>query len=138
MSSQPLNMEVGNCMNNYKIKNMMPFVPAKDIHLSSLFYEDLGFTKTINTGNSLKYELQGFGFWLQNYYVDIWADNSMLCIYVEDIHSWWARVVELDFQNRYHNTAKVLSEPHIQENILMFQITDPSGVLWHICEASDC
>lgn len=121
-------------MKNLQIKNVMAFVPAKDFQLSSRFYEDIGFTKAAGTEKSAKYVMQGYGFWLQDYYVDAWAENSMLCLYVEDIHAWAQHLEALDLTASYGNTARVLAAPHQQEGGVMMQFCDPAGVLWHVRE----
>jgi deoxyadenosine/deoxycytidine kinase len=123
-------------MTNLQIKNVMAFVPAKDFRLSSRFYEDIGFTKAAATGKSTQFIMQDYGFWLQDYYVETWAANSMLCLYVEDIHAWALHLDSLDLLNRYGGVAKVLSAPHEQEDGVMMQFCDPAGVLWHVREAA--
>ena len=117
-----------------KINCITPFLPAKDFKLSLGFYSDLGFSKVVEIENAVRLEMDGYGFWLQNYYVEEWANNMMLCLYVDDIESWWSKINKLNIEEKFGNTAKVLSKPHDQEGGRMMQITDPSGVLWHIRE----
>ena len=119
-------------MNNLQVSNVMAFIPALDFQLSSRFYEDLGFTKAIATAKSAQFVMQGCGFWLQDYYVDVWADNTMLCLYVEDIGAWARHLEDLDLVHRYGGKAKVLAAPHEQEGGVMMQFCDPAGVLWHV------
>lgn len=121
-------------MNKLQIKNVMVFLPARDFELSSRFYEDIGFTKTIASENSAQFMMQDFGFWLQDYYVDAWAGNTMLCLYVDDIDAWARHLDSLDLVKRYGGVAKVLSDPHMQEGGIMMQFCDPAGVLWHVRE----
>jgi ribosomal protein RSM22 (predicted rRNA methylase) len=90
----------------------MAFVPAKDFQLSNRFYEDIGFTKTLAIDNATQFVMQDYGFWLQDYYVETWAENSN------------------------GGVAKVLSAPHAQEGGVMMQFCDPSGVLWHVREVA--
>ena len=116
-------------MNNLQIKNVMAFVPAKDFQLSSRFYEDIGFTKAVATDKATQ-------FVMQDYYVETWAANSMLCLYVEDIHAWALHLESLDLLNRYGGVAKVLAAPHAQEGGVMMQFCDPAGVLWHVREVA--
>lgn len=126
----------GTTMNNLRVSNVMAFVPAEDFQSSSAFYEDLGFTKEIATEKSAKFVMQDHGFWLQDYYVETWAANTMLCLYVEDVHAWARHLDSLDLANRYGGRAKVLSAPHTQEGGVMMQFCDPAGVLWHVREVS--
>lgn len=117
-----------------KVNCITPFLPAKDYDLSLRFYNDLGFSKVVEIENATRLDLDGYSFWLQNYYVEEWANNFMLCLYVDDIQAWCFKINELNLAEKYDNTAKVLSQPHNQEGGKMMQISDPSGVLWHIRE----
>ena len=118
-------------MTDRKIENLTVFVPAKDFDLSSRFYRDLGFEAVASIENAVRFEKDGYGFWLQNYYVEDWAGNFMLCLYVKNLDAWWAHIKEMPF-NQTYGSARVLAEPHDQEGGLMMQLADPSGVLWHI------
>ncbi len=113
------------------VENLTAFVPAKDFELSSRFYTDLGFTVVASIKSAVRFERDGFGFWLQNYYVEDWAGNFMICLYVTDLKSWWTHIKGMRVDSTY-GTARVLAEPHDQEGGLMMQLADPSGVLWHI------
>ena len=119
-------------MTNRSVQNLTPFVPSKDFALSSRFYRDLGFSETASIVKAVRFERDGFGFWLQDYYVEDWAGNFMLCLYVDDINAWWSHINAMAFTETYGGTARVLAEPHNQEGGLMMQFSDPSGVLWHI------
>lgn len=123
-------------MTSLQITNLMVFIPAKDFRLSSKFYEDVGFTKAAATDKSAQFVMQDYGFWVQDYYVEAWAANSMLCLYVEVIQAWALHLDSLDLPNRYGGVAKVLSAPHEQEGGVMMQFCDPAGVLWHVREAA--
>lgn len=121
-------------MTNSKVVNVTAFLPAKDFELSSRFYTDLGFVAVASITNATRFERDGYGFWLQNYYVEEWAGNCMLCLYVEDVSSWFAHIKEMRFEHAYGGTARVLAEPHAQDNGVMMQFADPAGVLWHVRE----
>lgn len=120
----------------YKVNCITPFVPAKDYELSLRFYSDLGFSKVVEIENATRLEINGYGFWLQNSYVEEWAGNFMLCLYVDDIQAWCSKIDALNIDKKYGNTAKVFSKPHAQDGVKMMQIADPSGVLWHIREGA--
>lgn len=119
-----------------KVNCITPFVPAKDYELSLRFYSDLGFLKIVEIQNATRLEIDGCSFWLQNYYVEEWANNFMFCLYVDDVEQWWSKINNINIEEKFGNTAKVLSKPHNQEGGIMMQITDPSGVLWHIREGA--
>jgi catechol 2,3-dioxygenase-like lactoylglutathione lyase family enzyme len=115
-----------------KVQNLTPFVPAKDFALSRRFYRDLGFTEVASIKGAVRFDRDGYGFWLQDYYVEEWAGNFMFCLYVEDLDAWWTLVKAMRFDEAYGGTARVLAEPHRQEGGRMMQFADPSGVLWHL------
>jgi catechol 2,3-dioxygenase-like lactoylglutathione lyase family enzyme len=119
-------------MTNRTVQNLTPFVPAKDFALSSRFYRDLGFAEVASIERAVHFERDGYGFWLQDYYVEDWAGNFMFCLYVDDINAWWSHIKAMAFQETYGGTARVLGEPHGQDGGLMIQFSDPAGVLWHI------
>jgi glyoxalase/bleomycin resistance protein/dioxygenase superfamily protein len=96
---------------------------------SSRFYRDLGFAEIASIDKAVRFERDGYGFWLQDYYVDDWAGNFMLCLYVDDMNAWWSHIKAMAFDETYGSTARVLAEPHDQEGGLMMQFSDPSGVL---------
>lgn len=119
-------------MTTRTVQNLTPFVPAKDFALSSRFYQDLGFVQIASIHKAVRFERDGYGFWLQDYYVEEWAGNFMFCLYVDDLNAWWSHINAMDLSRSYGGSARVLAEPHKQEGGLMMQFADPSGVLWHI------
>lgn len=121
-------------MNELTIKGLTPFIPGKNFELSKRFYSDIGFTVEAEIKNAVLFVSNGYGFWLQNYYAKEWAENSMLCLYVNDIKLWWSKNESALSSDAYGDHAKVFSEPHDQEGALMIQFCDPSGVLWHVRE----
>ena len=118
-------------MPNRRVQNLTPFVPAKDFVLSSRFYRDLGFAEVASLKNAVRFERDGYGFWLQDYYVEEWAGNFMFCLYIDDMDAWWSHIRAMRFNEAY-GAARVLAEPHEQEGGLMMQFADPSGVLWQL------
>jgi len=72
-------------MKNNKVNAITPFVPAKDYDLSLSFYKDLGFTEVVEIEGAVRLEIDGQGFWLQDRYVQEWADNCMFCLYIDDL-----------------------------------------------------
>ena len=59
-----------NDMTTRSVQNLTAFVPAKDFALSSRFYRDPGFAEIASIDKALRFERDGYGFWLQDYYVD--------------------------------------------------------------------
>ncbi|MEO5740781.1 MAG: VOC family protein [Vicinamibacterales bacterium] len=119
-------------MTNLRVENLTQFVPAKNFDLSSRFYKDLGFSVVASIAKAVRFERDGCGFWLQDYYVEDWAGNFMFCLYVQDLEAWWSHIKTMRFDHAYGGTAKVIAEPHTQEGGHMMQVSDLAGVLWHI------
>ena len=119
-------------MANRHVQNLTPFVPAKDFTLSRRFYQELGFVEVASIRKAVRFERNGFGFWLQDYYVPDWAGNFMFCLYTDNIDEWWSHIQQMRFDVAYPGTARVLAGPHQQEGGMMLQFADPSGVLWHV------
>ncbi|MGC8666499.1 MAG: VOC family protein, partial [Chthonomonadales bacterium] len=74
------------------IRNMKPYVPAKDFEESKRFYTELGFRYSEGWGGTADFELNGHSFRLQNYYVEDWANNFMLLFDVDDVDAWYRRI----------------------------------------------
>ena len=69
-------------MGETKVVAMRPFVPAKDFAVSQRFYEDLGFAVRSLGPGLAEVSLGGFGFLLQDYWVQDWAGNFMMHLLV--------------------------------------------------------
>ena len=91
-------------MTNLRIDNLTPFVPAKNFELSSRFYNDLGFSTVASIEKAVRFERDGCGFWLQDYYVEDWAGNFMFCLYVQDLDAWWSHIRTMRFDDAYGGT----------------------------------
>ena len=88
-----------------QVSGLTPFVPAMDYELSRRFYKDLGFTESTRIDQSTLFQIPPFGFWLQDYYVEDWAGNFMMCLYVDDLASWWSRVQDMTLDANYGENA---------------------------------
>jgi uncharacterized glyoxalase superfamily protein PhnB len=114
---------------------MRPFLPAKDMAQSRGFYEALGFRVTHSDDTITIMKRDSFSFILQAYYVQEWAENTMLQILVRDVEPWWAANVD---------AVKLVAEfgvrepkpPEMQKwGLIVGFLFDPAGVLWHVAEA---
>ena len=120
-------------MGETKVVAMRPFVPAKDFAVSQRFYEDLGFgVRSLGPGLA-EVSLGGFGFLLQDYWVQDWAGNVLMHLLVEDVVSWWERIAGLDLAARYG--VREPKAPEMQPwGLVVGYVVDPAGVLWHVAE----
>ncbi|MGZ3306544.1 MAG: VOC family protein [Asticcacaulis sp.] len=111
-----------------------PFLPAKDFALSKAFYEALGFKKLLDSEVAIFACGGAGGFVLQNAYVEDWAGNFMMQLMVEDLDGWWTHISGLDLAGRFGVTAP--KPPKMQPwGLRVAYVYDPSGVLWHVCQA---
>lgn len=115
---------------NTKIKSIRTFIGAKNFNISREFYKYFGFEEIVTSSKMSYFKKGNFGFYLQDYYVKDWIENSMIFLEVEDVSKEWERIKSLNIVSKYEGVR--LSE--IQENDWgkEFFLHDPSGILWHI------
>jgi uncharacterized glyoxalase superfamily protein PhnB len=70
-------------------------------------------------------------FLLQDYYVEQWAANFMMHLFVDDLDAWWAHVTSLNMASRYG--VRSPRAPKLESwGLNVAYVFDPTGVLWHI------
>jgi hypothetical protein len=115
------------------VKEMRPFVPAKDFAISKRFYADLGFRSQTLGDALVEMRLGAYSFLLQDYYVKPWADNFMMHMLVADLGLWWHHISALDLSSRYDVASP--RAPQLERwGLQVAYVFDPSGVLWHVAE----
>ena len=114
------------------LASIRTFVGAKDFNISRTFYLDWGFEELKTDAKMSYFYANGFGFYLQDYYVKDWIDNSMLFLEVNNLNDYWQHLESLELPNKYENVrlVPIKSFDWGSEGF----IYDPSGVLWHIGE----
>ena len=112
------------------IKAIRPMVPAKDFDVSLQFYSDLGFQSRMLTENLAEMTFGACSFVLQDYYVQEWADNFVMHLFVSDLRLWWDHIVALDLDNRYG--TKTRSPRDEGWGVKVAGVIDPAGVQWRI------
>ena len=112
--------------------SILTFVPAKDFAVSTRFYETLGFTH--DGADDVRFmRLGSFGFLLQDYYVEEWANNFMMAMHVSNVNAWHLHATDLDLTGQFDGVR--LSEPALEDwGMIVMHLIDPSGVLWHITQ----
>lgn len=114
-------------------KSVRTFIGALNFEESRAFYKDLGFEESIISKDMSYLEIsKGLGFYLQDYYVKDWVNNSMIFLEVNDAEQYWNELQTLALHNKYKNVRLT----PIQENDWGREcfLHDPSGVLWHFGE----
>jgi hypothetical protein len=113
------------------VKALRPFVPAKDFEISKQFYADIGF-RVEPLGDSIAaMHLGSHSFLLQDYYVEVWAENFVMHMLVDDLDAWWEHLTALNIASRYG--VKSPRAPKLESwGLNVAYMFDPAGVLWHI------
>jgi uncharacterized glyoxalase superfamily protein PhnB len=113
------------------VKALRPFVPAKDFEISKRFYADLGF-RVEPLGDSIAaMHLGSHSFLLQDYYVEVWANNFVMHMMVDDVDAWWEHLTSLNIVSRYG--VRSPRAPKLESwGLNVAYLFDPAGVLWHI------
>ncbi|GJL81218.1 MAG: glyoxalase [marine bacterium B5-7] len=120
-------------MTSPHIRDIKPFVPARDFELSRRFYTSLGFTENFAVESLAEFEAGDARFFLQNFYVEQWASNSMLYIDVDDAGAWYGRVQELIASGDYPGIRATPPRQQDYGAVVSF-VWDPSGVLLHFAQ----
>lgn len=116
----------------HRARSIRTFLGAKDFKLSRQFYSDWGFEEDRISENLSFFHSHRFGFYLQDYYVKKWVDNSMVFLEVDDVDRYWEELKNLRLDEKYHRVRIIPIKKFDwgQE----FFIHDPSGILWHVGE----
>ena len=110
-----------------------PFLPSRDFELSKRFYEALGFETLLDSSDVAIFRAGTGTFLLQRRYQKDWAENCMMQLMVDDLDSWWAKLVSLDLPGRF--ATQPPRGPALQSwGLRVAYFVDPSGVLWHVAQ----
>jgi predicted lactoylglutathione lyase len=118
---------------NLNISDVRPFIPAKDFDVSKLFYQELGWILTWSDEDLAVMEQGEHRFYLQNYYVKKWADNTMLHVSVEDALAWKDKVSSMIDSGHYPG-IRVSETKRESYGAYVTYVWDPSGVLLHFSQ----
>ena len=110
-------------------KSIRPFIGAKNYEESRNFYIDLGFEESVLSPDMCYFDMNGFGFYLQNAYIEEWVYNTMVFMEVADVQQFWKDLVDLNLNIKYHN-VRIAPIRELDWGSECF-VHDPSGVLWH-------
>ncbi|MEQ9467280.1 MAG: glyoxalase [Ekhidna sp.] len=114
------------------LKSIRPFIGAKDYLKSREFYKEWGFEEIVNSPKMSFFSSGKFGFYLQDYYLKSWIENSMLFLEVKKLSEYWEVLKAKNLEKKFEGVKLV--EPTEFEWGKEGFIYDPSGVLWHIGE----
>jgi hypothetical protein len=116
----------------HNAKSIRPFIGAKNFELSRNFYHDWGFEEIVLGNNMSVFKTENLSFYLQDAYVKDWIDNTMIFLEVEDVSSYWNKLVALNLPDKYKEAR--ISPIKVYDWGKECFVHDPSGILWHIGE----
>lgn len=115
------------------VKSIRTFIGAHNFEESRLFYQSLDFKeRVISDKMSLFIVNDHLSFYLQDYYVKDWIDNSMVLLEMEDLDAYYDYLKSKNLRSRF-STVKFTKIKNFDYGREIF-LHDPSGVLWHFCE----
>ncbi|HEY9132323.1 MAG TPA: glyoxalase [Dyella sp.] len=114
--------------------DLRPFIPAKDFAQSKAFYASLGWvTKDVGPGIALVTLGDRQHFYIQDYYVKEFAENTMLHVTIDDAHAWYEHVSAVLGDGAFPEARVGSPVPQSYGATVTF-VHDPSGVLLHLCQ----
>jgi hypothetical protein len=114
---------------------LIPFVPSgPDFDVALAFFADLGFETAWQNGDIAGLRFGGAYFLLQNIHVQVWQENQMHVVEVDDLEIYWSEIDALDLPAKYPGvrTKEPTDYPWGRE----VHLIDPAGVCWHFRKAS--
>ncbi len=100
---------------------------------SRQFYRDLGFEESeVSKDLSFFKVNENLGFYLQDYYIKDWINNSIIFLEVDDVDRYWNELQNQGLDKKYQNVR--LSPIKIEDWGKEYFLHDPSGFLWHFGE----
>lgn len=117
---------------NHNAKSLRPFIGAKNFEVCRDFYRHLGFKETVISHDMSLLKSGEMSFYLQDYYVKDWVNNTMLFMEVDNVERFWNDLIALNLTDKYSNIRLIPIKDHDwgRECFLI----DPSGILWHFGE----
>jgi len=115
------------------VSDVKPFIPAKNFQVYLNYYKELGFATKFERDDIAELEIGDYRFFLQNYYVKAWANNSMLFINVSDAFAWYEHISKV-VDNMVFKPARVKPPEEQNYGDLVTFAWDPAGVLLHFAE----
>jgi len=121
-------------MSNPSASDLRPFIPARDYPTSKRFYAALGWeTRDVDAGLALVRVADGQHFYIQDYYIQQVAENTMLHLTVADVQAWHRHVASVLRDGAFPG-ARVQSPKPQPYGALVTFVHDPAGVLLHLCQ----
>ena len=117
-----------------EVRSIRSFIGAKDYAVSRTFYRDLGFDEIVISPTMSLFRTGAMSFYLQDYYVKEWIENSMVLLEVDDVDAFWLYLLQLQLDKNYQGVRLIATQQNDWGKECM--LIDPSGILWHFAEFS--
>mgnify|MGYP001800494056 CR=1 FL=1 len=118
---------------NYHSNSIRTFIGTKNYKESREFYKLMEFDEIVLNDDMCYVRVnESTGFYLQDYYVKDWVDNSMIFLELTNLDEVHRGVAQKRLQDKYELVR--LSEIKTLDWGREFFLHDPSGVLWHFGE----
>ncbi len=118
---------------NYQPKTIRTFIGAKNYKESREFYRALDFEEFIIDEKMCLFKInENLSFYLQDYYVEDWVNNSMIFLEVDNIEKCAAELLSKGLTNKYKD-VKITGIKQFDWGRELF-MHDPAGILWHFGE----
>jgi hypothetical protein len=112
------------------LKSIRAFIGAKDFEISKSFYRELGFSIAEIDPKMCLVHSENLAFYLQDYYVKSWVNNTMLFLEVEELEKIYSSFKEKDLPGKFKGVK--MTEIHQNEWGDEFFLHDPAGNLLHV------
>jgi predicted enzyme related to lactoylglutathione lyase len=115
--------------------SLIPFVPSgPDFDSALAFFAELGFETAWRNGDIAGLRFGGAYFLLQKIHVQVWQENQMHVVEVDDLDVYWSEIDALELPAKYPGvrTKEPTDFPWGRE----VHIIDPAGVCWHFRKSS--
>jgi hypothetical protein len=114
-------------------KSIRAFIGAINFNESRQFYKELGFEESVISEDMSYFKVSdSIGFYLQDYYVEAWVNNTMLFLEVDDVDRYWNELQNLGLHQKYKNVRLTAIKNYDWGKECFMH--DPSGILWHFGE----
>ncbi len=121
---------------NYRAKTIRTFIGSKKYNESRTFYQEMGFEEVVLSPKISLFKVnENLGFYLQDYYVKKWCNNSMIFLEVDDIEKCYEELENKGLQYKYkYVRLHPIKQFDWGRECFMH---DPSGILWHFCQFNE-
>ena len=113
------------------VREMIPFIPAKDFAASVSFYTEL-FDANWQTDTLCQIQAGQSKFLIQDFYVEDYANNCMYQLMVDDVQALWDQLRESGILNRHGNVRAAPPKEEAWGTVVY--LWGPGGELWHLTQ----